>query len=293
MGRVVDMMRDIAEFLMHSRTRALGLCAVFGILPFVHWIGVVLVALIVLRRGTGEGALAFACMAAPLVVWYVAGAGGIQDPTAIMSLVGTTALAMVLRGTMSWEMTLGAAVLVGAVFGIGFEFLASDMLTELVKFYMKLPKMMSQGVSEGDARELLVGYIAMGQAYGMIVQLILARWMQSLLYNPGGFQTEFHGLRLPKALGVAILILMLAAMATGQVQYLRWLPVLTIPMFICAIGFVHWFVKQRKMDVGWLVGFYLLLIVMSEWLYPLVGSLALLDSWLDLRRRIGTPDNEV
>lgn len=293
-----NVMRDIAEYLMQSRARALGACAIFGILPFVHWIGVVIVALIVMRRGVNEGLLAFACTGVPLLVWYLANplsASGVADPTAIMSLIGTAALALVLRTSMSWEVTLGAAVLAGTVFGLGFEYFAGDLLGELVKLFMKLPKMVSQGVTSSEARQLLVGYVAMGQAYGMIGQLVLARWWQSLLYNPGGFQKEFHALRLPKALGMGLLILMLAAMLTRQVVYLRWLPLLTLPMFVCAIGFVHWYVKYKKMDVGWLVGFYILLVLMSEWLYPLMGSLALVDSWVDLRRRIGTdrPDNEV
>lgn len=291
-------MRDFAEFLMHSRSRALGACVIFGILPFVHWIGVVIVALVVLRRGVNEGVLAFLCTGVPLVVWYLVNplsSTGISDPTAIMSLVGTAALALVLRTSVSWEMTLGAAVLAGAVFGIGFEYLAGDLLAQLVKLFLKLPKMVSQGMNAAEAGQFLVGYIAMGQAYGMVMQLILARWWQSLLYNPGGFQKEFHALRMPKAMGVAILVLMLGAMATRQVAYLRWLPLLTLPMFICAIGFVHWFVKHRKMDVGWLVGFYILLVLVSEWLYPLMAALALLDSWVDLRRKIETdgPDNEV
>ena len=288
-------MRDFAQYLMQTRSRAIGACLIFGILPFVHWIGVVVVALVLLRRGPGEGALAFMALGVPLVVWYALNplsGSGVQDPTALMSLVGTVVLAMVLRTTVSWEITLGAAVVAGAIFGLGFEYMAGDLLDQLVKLFLKLPRIVSQGVSQAEARELLTGYIAMGQAYGMVAQLIVARWWQSLLYNPGGFQTEFHALRLPKTMGVAILVLMLGAMATNQATWLRWLPLLTIPMVICAIGFVHWFVKQRKMDTGWLVGFYILLVLMSEWVYPLIGSLALVDSWIDLRKRIETDEHD-
>lgn len=292
---VVNTMRDFAEYLMQSRSRTLGACVLFGILPFVHWIGVVIVALVVLRRGTSEGTLAFLCVGVPLVAWSVLSpmsGSGLHDPTAIMSLLGTLILAVVLRTSVSWATTLAVAVVVGALFGFAFEYLAGPMLDDLVKLFLKLPRIVSQGVTEAEASSLLVGYIAMGQAYGMVGQLVLARWAQSLLYNPGGFQKEFHALRLPRILGVALLLLMLVALVTQQVAYLRWLPLLTIPMIICAIGFVHWFVKQKKLGTGWLVGFYILVVIMSEWLYPLLGALALLDSWVDLRRRIGTDEHD-
>ena len=196
---------------------------------------------------------------------------------------------------MSWEVTLGTVVAVGAVFGIGVQYLASDLLDELVGLFVKLPRVVSEGVSEAQARDMLLGYFAMGQAYVMIGGLALARWWQSLLYNPGGFQKEIHGLRLPKGLGLGIVALMVAAFATQDLAYMKWIPLLTVPMIVCAIGLVHWVVKRRKMNAGWLALFYVFLVGLNELANPLLTALALLDSWMDLRQKIETNerDNEV
>ncbi|HKI73286.1 MAG TPA: hypothetical protein VJ998_01495 [Pseudomonadales bacterium] len=284
---------------MQRRSRALGACALFAVLPFLHWVAVAVVALVLLRRGLPEGALALLFAGVPLLGWYLfnplATQAGISDPSTLMALLGTFCLAGVLRTTLSWEVTLGAAVLVGAAFGIGFQYLAGSMLDEYVKLFMELLKKIKQQMSVEEVRYMVVGYFAMGESYGMVASLVLARWWQSLLYNPGGFQKEFHGLRLPKAVSTGLLGLMLLVYLTGDAAYMRWIPVLTMPMVICAMGLVHWLVKQRELNAGWLVSFYILLIGMSQLVYPLVAAAALLDSWVDIRRKFETDkhDDEV
>lgn len=283
-------MRDFAEFVMQSRSRALGACAVFAILPFLHWVAVAVVALVLLRRGFAEGMLACLCAGIPLLAWYLlnplATQVGMSDPSTLMALVGTFCVAAVLRMTVSWELALGAAVIAGAAFGIGFQYLASVMLDEYVKLFMELLKKIKQEMTAEQVRYMVVGYFAAGESYGMLGSLVLARWWQAMLYNPGGFQTEFHGLRLPRAMSITLLVLMVAVYATQDAAYVRWIPVLTMPLAVCAIGLVHWTVKHRKLNVGWLISFYVLLVGMSQLVYPLVASVALLDSWVDIRRKI-------
>ena len=47
---------------------------------------------------------------------------------------------------------------------------------------------------------LLSAFIASGFVISLITTLLLARWWQSALYNPGGFRKEFYSLRLPRIL---------------------------------------------------------------------------------------------
>jgi len=46
-----------------------------------------------------------------------------------------------------------------------------------------------------------------------ICLLMLARWWQAVLYNPGGFQQEFHQFKLQPAIAMMLMVLFLAASA--------------------------------------------------------------------------------
>lgn len=284
-------MQAFAAFVMQSRARAIGACVVFGLLPFVHWLGVAVVALVVLRRGMTEGSIVLLSTCVPLALWYTVS----PDPTAIMVLLGTFVLALVLRTTVSWQLTLAASVLVTVVSALVFEVVASGVVDRMVQWYMEFLKAVNQDIPEAHVRQMLLGFFAMGQGYAMIGSLLLGRWWQSLLYNPGGFQAEFHKLRLPQWMSTVLVTVMVVMFAVGTPAWVRWIPVMTVPMIISAIGLVHWIVKAKKLATGWLVAFYLLALGMAQLVYPLLASLALMDSWADLRNRIRTeePDNEV
>ena len=99
-------------------------------------------------------------------------------------------------------MVLGAAVMVAGASSLMFERLVAEDLTKLVDWYLAFTADAGgqQGVTaeaQGLARQVIMGLFAMGQAYAMISFLVLARWWQSQLYNPGGLRAEFHQLRLP------------------------------------------------------------------------------------------------
>ncbi len=292
-------MRAIAEFVMRGRPQAIGVCLVSAALPPIHWLCTAVVSLVVLRKGIGEGAfiLMWACL--PLSVFFVL----YGDVTPLIALFGTVALAYILRTTVSWEMTLGAAVVISVIGSLIFEITAADLIAQLVDSYLNfLTEIQSQATDSRDissavaipthaeARSILFGYIAMGFAVSMVAFLILARWWQSLLYNPGGFGQEFHELRLSPTLGVVLVLGLLGCLSVEGLM--RWANLLTVPLVLAGIGFVHWIVADRKLSRSWLVSFYMLMIFMFQVITPLLALLALIDSWFNLRRQIKS-DREV
>jgi hypothetical protein len=184
---------------------------------------------------------------------------------------------------------LAAAVLVSALGSLVFEQLVDADLDVLVKWYLELASKdgnvdSSSAEQEALGRQVIMGLFAMGQAYAMIGFLILARWWQSQLYNPGGLRQEFHQLRLPVPIAATLVILLVVCVALGTPQAIRWVPLLTVPLVMAAIGWVHWFVGIKGFSGHWLGGFYVILIVMYQLVSPLLASLALMDSWFDLRK---------
>jgi hypothetical protein len=278
-------MRALAEFAMRGRLQAVGSVVGLAFLPMGHWLSAALVALVLLRRGVNDGVFLLLLATLPLVGIY----GTSGDPGPLIGLVGVACLASVLRSTQAWPQTLAAAVLVSALGSLVFEQLVDADLDVLVKWYLELASNdadvgSSSAEQEALGRQVIMGLFAMGQAYAMIGFLVLARWWQSQLYNPGGLRQEFHQLRLPVPIAATLVILLVVCVALGTPQAIRWVPLLTVPLVMAAIGWVHWLVGMKGFSGHWLGGFYLILIVMYQFVSPLLASLALMDSWFDLRK---------
>jgi hypothetical protein len=278
-------MRALAEFAMRGRLQAVGSVVGLAFLPMGHWLSAALVALVLLRRGANDGVVLLLLATLPLVGIY----GTSGDPGPLIGLMGVACLASVLRSTQAWPQTLAAAVLVSALGSLVFEQLVGADLDVLVKWYLELANK-EAGVGSASAaqealgRQVIMGLFAMGQAYAMIGFLVLARWWQSQLYNPGGLRQEFHQLRLPVPIAATLVLLLVVCVALGTPQAIRWVPLLTVPLVMAAIGWVHWLVGIKGFSGHWLGGFYVILIVMYQFVSPLLASLALMDSWFDLRK---------
>ncbi|MEX1236861.1 MAG: hypothetical protein WD994_01190, partial [Pseudomonadales bacterium] len=273
------------------RLQATGVCVASAILPLTHWIGSAVVALVLLRRGPAEGAMLLMWTSLPLLAWYMVNG----DASPLLVLAGVGILAMVLRVTVSWEITLASAVAVAAIAGFSYEILSAQVLSMLVEWYIELLVAMEQTLSPEEARQVLVGFFALGQAYAMVGALLLARWWQSRLYNPDGFGKEFRALRLSPRLSIGLVAIIALFFAVGEPAFGRWIPLLTVPLVISAIAFVHWLISEKNLGTSWLVTFYLVLFLLIQLLYPLLTTVALLDSWMNLRKKFGSdkPENEV
>lgn len=284
-------MRAFAEFVMRGRLQATGVCVACAIMPFTHWVAAAVVALVLLRRGPIEGGMLLMWTSLPLAAWYMING----DASPLLVLVGTGVLAFVLRATVSWEVTLAIAVIIAALASLLYEVISADVVAQLVAWYMEFLTAVEQTLTQEEAQQVLIGFFSLGQAVAMVVALILARWWQSTLYNPGGFGTEFRALRLSPGISFAIVGVLVLFFAIGDPAFGRWIPLLTVPLLFAAIALVHWFIKEKQLASSWVVTFYLVLLLMIQLVYPLLTSIALLDSWMDVRKRFKSdePDNEV
>jgi hypothetical protein len=289
-------MRALAEFVMRSRLHAAAVCVVLGLVPLGHWFSAAIVSLVLLRRGATEGAVLLLVACIPLVGMYMA----VGDPGPLIGLAGTVCLASILRSSQSWPWTLATVVLVSALGSLVFEALLAEDIDTLVEWYLTLiTDKGAEAVVAADpeqarllAQQVIMGLFAMGQAYAMLGFLVLARWWQSVLFNPGGLSAEFYQIRLPVSLAASLVVLLAVCVGLGTPEAMRWIPLLTVPLVMAAIGWVHWLVNAKGLSGHWLGGFYILLIVMYQLVSPLLASLALMDSWFDLRKNFRS-DREV
>ncbi|HLT63124.1 MAG TPA: hypothetical protein VKZ92_01240 [Pseudohongiella sp.] len=252
-----------------------------GLLPLFNMLSPALLGLVLLRHGYRETMLVTAWAILPLVGWAIAG-----DVSPLLLAAGVLALATVLRRTVSWQYTLLAAVLVGGLTEMVLRLwpqLVSLQLQQLEAFmaaggFDTQPELTLEALQDAVMR--LFGMMSM---FMSIILLMLARWWQALLYNPGGFQQEFHQLKLQPSIALLLLGLLLLA-SFGSTVLSGWILYLWVPLFFAGLALVHGLIGLKKLSRLWLVAFYVLLL--SPMMTQLLAVAAVIDSWYDFRSRI-------
>ena len=283
-------MRGLAELAMRGSKQAIILSVLFACIPMLFWVSSAIISLVILRRGAGEGLRVLAWAVLPGIAWAAMG----QFST-IIGLISTAALALVLRQTVSWPKTLLSLLPAGALIALVVSQLApqqvaliSDLVMEFLRGYLKHA---GQGsVEHLSSIEPVVDYAVIGVIVWLdlascVLGLVLGRSWQAKLYNPDGFRQEFHQLRLP--LGVTVGLLVFALVGAIYSPHLWMLiPTATLPLLVAGLAMVHGLVGQGKLGSFLLVGFYILLIFVTQIAYPVIVLSALLDSMFDFRSRV-------
>ena len=283
-------MRRLAEFAMQGPKQALLMAVLFASIPMLFWLSAAIVALVVLRRGVTHGLQLLMWALLPAIGWAAA-----DQFNALTGLLTTTLLACTLRQTVSWSKTLLALVPVGgavalALFQLAPQHIAllSDEVIKLLSRYLSL-----QGpegtVDIGVHLKPLVEYGVAGMLawftlISSTLSLILARAWQSALYNPGGFGEEFRRLILPPVISLTLLALTFGGTALSPMLTVL-IPIASLPLFIAGLALVHGLVNLKQLSSFWLIGTYVLLILVTQLVYPVLVLVACLDSVFDFRKR--------
>ena len=274
------MMRGLAEYVMTGRRQAIIAVMLLGLIPLVNLLSPVVVGLIALRKGLQEVVVIFAWAILPLGAWAVAG-----DVVPLIMLIGITGLAVLLRETESWEFTLLAAIAVGVCVEVYFRLQPAviDALMQQLDLYLQASN--PQGLQIEEVRDVLLSVIGAVYMFLSIVLLMLARWMQAVLYNPGGFKQEFHNLRVEQKVALALIVILLLS-SFGIVVPEAWVLYFVLPLLFSGIALTHAVVAKKKLSSMWLVTFYILL--MLPVVVQILVLLALVDSWYDFRSRLSS-----
>jgi len=274
------MMRGLAEYVMTGRRQAIIAVMLLGLIPLVNLLNPVVVGLIALRKGLQEVVIIFAWAILPLGAWAVAG-----DVVPLIMLIGITGLAVLLRESESWEFTLLAAIAVGVCVEVYFRLQPAVIDALMQQFDLYLQASNPQGLQIEEVRDAMLSVIGVVYMFLSIVLLMLARWMQAVLYNPGGFKQEFHSLRIEQKVALALIVIMLLS-SFGIVVPEAWVLYFVLPLIFSGIALMHAVVAKKKLSSMWLVTFYILL--MLPVVVQILVLLALIDSWYDFRSRLSS-----
>ncbi len=295
-------MKAMATYVMRGRLQAIMVIGLFAVLsmmlPPLSYISGGALALVALRKGQAEGAIIALIASALLAVisFITMGNGIIALVYAVVVWLPILLLSMILRSTIS----LGLSVVVAASFSIiallGFHLavgntvewwdgILAKMLEEAAR-QQGMDMMSTQGMLLENASQLMTAIMAAAFFTSMVISLMLGRWWQSLLYNPGGFQQEFHQFRLDKVFASISALVLLWAVAAASMGSLA----MDAAFVVCAcasiagIALIHHWVKTKQVNKAWLILLYLLLAFIAPQILLLLAILGFADAWLDFRK---------
>ncbi len=279
-------MRALAEFVMRGRMPAVGVAVVAVVVPFLAWVGAAVVSLVTLRRGAADGIIILGWTALPALAMVLT-AGDIGP---LATLLAAALCAVVLRVTVAWSYTLAAAVATGMVTALLLLLFGSTYLEALSASVGELFRQVQEQMGP-DVRlpvptpGQVSGFLGFSVTCSAVVALLLARWWQALLYNPGGFREEFHALRLPRGVTTALIGFGLLLALAGP-DYQIWALMFSVPFTVAGFALVHGLAAQRGWGRGIVVAVYLAWLLLDPAKAVLLLA-AVADSWWDFRGRGG------
>jgi hypothetical protein len=299
--------RVLADFAMQGRWRAVGAAAGLGVLgilvPPIAVLSGAVVALVALRLGLVQalfvagfaalilGTLVFAMMGGSPLIGVMAG---------LAQWLPVAAMGEVLRQSVSWRTTLSMAALVAG----GLVLLARVLVPDLESAWvaagreMLAPFVESGGVGmeelEGALTAIapyLTGLLAGIFLLSMVLSLVIARYWQALLYNPGAFGPEFRELQLGRYLAIAVVVLALFGQLANVPLALELAFILAVLFFIQGLAVMHALTHAQGMSNFWLVGMYVLMVLALPQMFLLIAALGAIDGVAGLRERFPARDS--
>ncbi len=300
-------MRFLAAYVMKGRMQAILVTVVAAILslllPPLSYLSGAAVALVSLRLGFVQSAQVIAgATVATAVLAYPAMATPVPALVFLLALwLPVWVIALSLRRTMRLSRSLILAGLFGATLVLGIHAGTENPAAWWQEvFYEVMQTGVEQGAEPipgleqaiGEMAQLMTGMMAAGFAFSLIGCMLLGRWWQAILYNPGGFRQEFHTLRVGRLPAVTALILLLASQidGAGLAGVAGDLAIVAATLFLLqGVAVVHGLVARTAVHSGWLVAMYVLLVLpvtMGQMAIVLIIA-GMVDNWFDFRAFFG------
>jgi len=294
-------MNGIAAFIMRGPAYA-GAVAAAGmllglVLPPFAWLSAAVLALVALRLG--PAALLRAAVPALLgiallggVLW---GRPGALALAAVAAWLPTQLAALVLRRSVRLDIALLAVAAMGWLVVIVAELALADPAATWQQTLLAVfppdqlateTRVSAEAIRQLIARmaPLMTGVLAASVVFSTVTSLLLARWWQAGLYNPGGFGREFRALRLGRVAAVVAAVLCGAALGL-DVHAVRGLALATVALFVFqGLAVAHGVVARRGMASGWLVGLYVLALFLPPQVMAGLTLVGIADAWADFRK---------
>ena len=197
---------------------------------------------------------------------------------------------------MRLSLAVMASVPLALVSGLALTLLNGPFLEDLVATFNQALAQLEQDLQQEGSGELafnslavpqVAALLATGNAVIALLSLMLGRYWQAALYNPGGFGEEFRALKLPTGAVVAMALVAAALWWMGP-DWRAWSAAAVLPLTIVGFALVHAYAARANKGIAWLTLMYVLWIVLDPVKWVWVGCVVI-DAFADFRARWASP----
>lgn len=294
------MHRAIAVWLTGHPWRAALAATVSGALslqmplPFLVVAGAI--AVLVALRFETRHAVTMAVAAGAAASWVVLSVAVVPLGWLLLGVgalfFGPVLLGSLLRKTGSLNLTFQVMLLGVAVLLIGVFVVLPDPVgiwREQIELIMPTMERAGWQIPPGERDVILAAWarsmwgsmaaLSLSAVFGAV---LLGRWWQSLLDSPGSFGAEYRQLRLGLALGIAVTVLFIVALLSDSALAASLAWVAFAALVFQGLAAAHRSKAVGRLNRGWLVGIYVLLIVLpvASVVIFMLAVWGFLDNWL-------------
>jgi len=299
-------MQALAKYIMHGRVQAIGSVVSLALLSLIisplAIFTTAAVALVTLVHGYREGLINLFVATVILTVFtgVALNQPAIGLELALKFWLPAWFLASIVLARSSMSLAIVVAATISCLLVLGFYFFtdpAAHWQEVINKQLIPMLKEAGMQIQEGPKAEklwLFMSKIMTGSAIALFlalqtVSLLLARYWQALLYNPGGFAQEFRQLQFGKFAANIAFVITVFVITTVNEMVLNLFFIAIVLMMFQGLAVVHSLVAKCKLSPSLLTGVYVFILFTLQHGaigLLLIASIGLLDNWLNLRFRL-------
>ena len=303
-------LQRFTKFVLEKRWQAFLLTFLITIipiiihLPVIGTLGILIAGFVTLRKGMVEGAVFTAAATLPiLLVLYNNATHGpilwIVVCVPIISNILTYIFAEMLRRNNSWAAIMQIAALAGVLFISIIHMIYPNIATwwglQLQDYYQQVvhaSNLLKGNLTDAqleaisNTKQFATGMFCAGALFNAFLQLMVVRWWEASIFNPGLLGKELRRIRLSHLAGY----LYIASIIFGYIGndvVLDVLPVSCLLFGVAGLSVVHYMFRQMHSPISWfwLLITYATLFFSLPLSIMLINLIALFDIWFDVRKK--------
>lgn len=283
------MLKSFAHYLLKNRSNAAWVALAFSIPAFLSTFSIVIVGLVTLRKGAKEGFYVLIWATLPFIAHAYAAKSIAFFVIALSSFVFFWLFALLLKRYGSWSLVLQVAAVVCVVVVAGAHIVYGDVvqmwqsyISEVIQHSSMFENVQISSASLHAIASVATGVELLFAMVAIMLKLVVARWWQASIFNPGGLRKELLQVRLDKLVLLLFVLLMVLALA-----YKTFVPIdLLLPLLgayiLAGLSVLHFWLASYRHALLALVGFYIA-VAMVPAVLLMVAVFAAVDSVVNLR----------
>lgn len=307
--------KRFTEYLLRHRFLTIAVAFLSTFIPVLGIVGILIAALVTLCKGIIEGAIVTIAATLPYIIsFYFSINPGETFPSMVWIAIGiavisnllTWVFAVMLRSQASWSLILQMAALLGVLVVSVIHLAVPDVADwwgrELQSFYAQSQALggllKSSGISAEKqietitiTKQYITGLITVIILFNAVLQLLVARWWQTLAFKPGSLHKELQNIRLSQLAGVLFFASLILAYFGNKVV-LDVMPIVYLLFGGAGLSLCHFVLKRMNAATAWFwlgmlyVLLFFSLIFAQLMVVIFIALFAFADIWIDFRKRL-------